>query len=74
MEAWSLCGQSGVNETRTASEPCCAGPSDGAGGSAVVGLDLNAGLIRWDLVRAATSTHLKLLIVVWLGADNQCMQ
>lgn len=32
-------------EPRTASKPCCAGPSNGAGGSAVVGLDPNAGLI-----------------------------
>ena len=33
------------NELRTASGPCCAGAGDGAGGSAVVGLDPDAGLI-----------------------------
>ena len=33
------------HELRTASEPCCAGTSDGAGGSALVGLDPDAGLI-----------------------------
>lgn len=33
------------DELRAASEPCCAGSGDGAGGSAVVGLDLDAGLI-----------------------------
>ena len=40
-----LPGQSGANEPRTASEPCCPGSGDGASGSAVVGLDPDAGLI-----------------------------
>ena len=40
-----LPGQSGADERRTASEPCCAGSGDGAGGGALVGLDPNAGLI-----------------------------
>ncbi len=46
---WMSCalpGQSEENELRTASEPCCAGSGDGAGGSAVVGLDPDAGLIN----------------------------
>ena len=45
---WRYCllpGQSGANELRAASEPCCVGAGDGAGGSAVVGLDPDAGLI-----------------------------
>ena len=45
---WRYCllpGQSGANELRAASEPCCVGAGDGAGGSAVVGLDSDAGLI-----------------------------
>ena len=40
-----LPGQSGADERRTASEPCCAGTGDGAGGSAVVGLDPDAEMI-----------------------------
>ena len=40
-----LHGQSGADERRTASEPCCAGTGDGAGGSAVVGLDPDAEMI-----------------------------
>ena len=36
--------QATADELRTASEPCCAGTGDCAGGSAVVGLDLDAGL------------------------------
>ena len=49
---WSLTlpGHSGANELRTASKPCCAG--DGASGSAVVGLDPDAGLIAALLVVA----------------------
>ena len=39
-----LQGQSGPIELRTASKPCCAGSGDGACGSAVVGLDQDAGL------------------------------
>ena len=42
---WTKYGQSGANERRAASEPCCAGPSDGASGSAVVGVGPDAGLI-----------------------------
>ena len=42
---WSWCRQSEAHEPRTASEPCCAGLGDGAGGTAVVGLDSDAGLI-----------------------------
>ena len=34
-----------LGESTTAPKPCCTGPSNGAGGSAVVGLDPNAGLI-----------------------------
>jgi hypothetical protein len=41
-----------TNDLRTASKPRCAGPSDGAGGSVVVGLDPDAGLIA-DLLVAA---------------------
>ena len=48
----SLPGQSGANELRAASKPCCAGSGDGAGGSAVVGLDPDAGLIAALLVAA----------------------
>ena len=40
----SLPGQSGANELRAASRPCCAGTGDGAGGSALVDLDTDAGL------------------------------
>jgi hypothetical protein len=42
---WTKHGQSGANELRAASEPCCAGTGNGASGSAVVGLDPDAGLI-----------------------------
>ena len=42
--AWSWCGQSERDESRTGPEPRCVGPGDGAGGSAVVGLDSDAGL------------------------------
>ena len=41
----ALLAQSGANELRTASGPCCACPGDGAGGSAVVGLDPDVGLM-----------------------------
>ena len=44
--AWSWCGQSERDESRTGPEPRCVGPGDGAGGSAVVGLDSDAGLSR----------------------------
>ena len=39
-----LPGQSGADERRAASEPRCVGLGDGASGSAVVGLDPDAGL------------------------------
>jgi hypothetical protein len=39
-----LTGQSGADEPRAASEPRCVGLGDGASGSAVVGLDPDAGL------------------------------
>ena len=39
-----------LGESTTASKPCRAGLSNGAGGSAVVGLDPNAGLIAALLV------------------------
>ena len=48
----ALPGQSGTNELRTASKPCCPGSGDGASGSAVVGLDPDAGLIAALLVVA----------------------
>ena len=41
----TLLAQSGANELRAASGPRCAGAGDGAGGSAVVGMDTDAGLI-----------------------------
>lgn len=41
-----------ADEFRTASVPCCAGTSDSAGGSAVAGLDPDAGLIAAPLVAA----------------------
>ena len=41
----TLLAQSGANELRAASGPRCAGAGDGAGGSAVVGLGPDAGLI-----------------------------
>ena len=46
MAFWSWCGQSERDESRTASEPCCVGSGDGAGGGALVGLDSDAGLIN----------------------------
>ena len=39
------CASSAQNESRTASEPCCTGTRDGAGGSGVLGLDPDAALI-----------------------------
>jgi len=39
-----MASKSLTNEPRAASEPCRAGPGDGAGGTAVVGLDSDAAL------------------------------
>ena len=59
-----LPGQSGADEPRTASKPCCAGSGDGAGGFAVVGLDPDAGLIAALLLHHPA--HAALRRVSWV--------
>jgi len=72
MAAWSRCGQSDVDEPRAAPEPCCAGPGDGAGGVAVVGLDSDAGLswsswikLQQKAVASASSGAIHRTASVW---------